>query len=268
MKALFITSAAFLMATSCLAWGQKGHDTTCAIAQNHLTETAKQQISAVLDGKSIVYWSNWLDNASNTPEYAYSKTWHYKNVNADQNYDEVKPFPQGDIVTALNEQVNILLSCQKRKHEAGTDLWALKAQESLALKMVIHLLGDVHQPMHMGHATDLGGNRVMLNFFRTEANLHGVWDTKLVESAHAWSHTEWVEELDRLSPEEQANVAAGTIDDWARETATLTAAVYYDSPEGSNLSYDYVAKWTPIVEQQFIRGGIRLAGLLNYIYAN
>ena len=63
-------------------WGQKGHDTVAYIAECHLTPATKQAVESLLDGKSIVYWANWLDNASHTPEYAYSKTWHYKNIDA------------------------------------------------------------------------------------------------------------------------------------------------------------------------------------------
>ena len=58
-----------LIATEGLAWGQKGHDVTCAVAEKHLTKRAKRHIKKVLEGKSIVYWANWLDNASHTPEY-------------------------------------------------------------------------------------------------------------------------------------------------------------------------------------------------------
>lgn len=72
IAALFCTAQAF-------AWGQKGHDVTAFIAENHLTDNAKSKIVAALDGHSLVYYANWLDNASNTQEYRYTKTWHYKN---------------------------------------------------------------------------------------------------------------------------------------------------------------------------------------------
>jgi len=84
---ILITFAALLTALNCFGWGQKGHDTTAFIAENHLTQNAKQKIEAALGGKSIVYYANWLDNASNTPQYAYTKTWHYKNIDADQSYE-------------------------------------------------------------------------------------------------------------------------------------------------------------------------------------
>ena len=65
-------------ATDLLAWGQKGHDVTCEIAERHLDRGARKAVRRLLQGKSMVYWSNWLDNASHTPEYAYTKTCHDK----------------------------------------------------------------------------------------------------------------------------------------------------------------------------------------------
>ena len=247
--------AALLVATECMAWGQKGHDTTCAIAEKHLTRKARHHINKLLEGKSIVYWANWLDNASNTPEYAYSKTWHYKNIDEGQTYDEVPPFEKGDIITALTEQINKLKSGELTEDE-----------ERLALKMVIHLVGDLHQPMHMGHKTDLGGNRVQVTVLKQSANLHSAWDTSLVESAHKWSTSEWVDQIDRADKKTMKAMGQGTLDDWAKETYALATQVYADTPEGTKISYDYVAKATPVIEQQLLKGGIRLAKILNDIY--
>ena len=96
------------LSVHCMAWGQKGHDTTCAIAQRHLTPAALQEITALLDGKSIVYWANWLDNASNTDEYAYSKTWHYKNIDAADTYETAPLLETGDVVRAIEAQKELL----------------------------------------------------------------------------------------------------------------------------------------------------------------
>lgn len=237
------------------AWGQKGHDTTCSIAERHLTKKAKRLIADLLDGRSIVYWSNWLDNVSHTPQYSYTKTWHYKNIDAGQTFDEAPLLETGDVVRALDEQTARLKSGSLSREE-----------KQLALKMVIHLMGDLHQPMHMGHKSDLGGNKWFVGFFGENLPLHTVWDENLVERAHAWSHTEWTEELDRADKASVLSIQQGTFTDWARETHRLATAVYDGAPQGSTLSYDYVAQWTPIVEQQFLRGGLRLARVLNEIF--
>lgn len=242
-------------AQAALAWGQKGHDTTCAIAERHLSTKAKRQIADLLEGRSIVYWANWLDNASHTPEFAYTKTWHYKNIDDGQTFDEAPLLETGDVVRALDEQTTRLKSGKLSREE-----------KQLALKIVVHLMGDLHQPMHMGHKSDLGGNLWKVDFFGDKQPLHTVWDEGVVERAHAWSYTEWADQLDRADNTAVKEILQGSFEDWARETHQLATAVYRGAPEGSSLSYDYVAQWAPIVEGQFLRGGLRLAAVLNEIF--
>lgn len=237
-------------------WGQKGHDTTAAIAEKHLTEITKKAVKELLDGHSPVYYANWLDNASHTPEYAYSKTWHYKNVDSDKTFETAPKIKEGNIVDAIYEQVDVLRDSSK-SHE----------EKSLALKMVIHFLGDIHQPMHIGHASDRGGNRWVVQYFKSDTNLHSVWDSRLPESGHKWSYSEWVSQLDRLSEKEEKEILeGGTPDSWGKETYEICKEIYDKTPQGTNIQYDYIADWTPTVEKQFLRGGLRLADLLNSIF--
>lgn len=255
MKRLLVVCLSLLLAHEALAWGQKGHDVTAYVAENHLTKRAAKRIAAMLEGYSPVYVSNWLDNASHTPEYAYTKTWHYLNVDEGETLESMPKNPDGDVLKAVTEIVARLKS-------GGLT----PTEEALNLRMLIHLVGDMHCPMHAGHLSDLGGNRVSVIYFGDATNLHSVWDTALVESAHRWSYAEWQREIDRLSKEEAAEVASGEPADWMRETLELCSEVYASTPEGTKISYDYVAKYAPVIEQQFVRGGLRLARLLNEIY--
>lgn len=255
-KHIIIAGIIAVSSQSAFGWGQKGHDTTAFIAECHLTPTTKKIVEDIFDGKSQVYYSNWLDNASHTPEYAYSKTWHYKNIDAGMAFEEAPILESGDIVSAINQQTAIL-----------KDQYSSKEQKQLALKMVVHLLGDIHQPMHLGHASDLGGNRWVVKYFGKDSNLHSIWDSSLVESAHKWSYTEWQQQIDRATPEQIAEILSlSTPEEWAKETFMIGTAVYNNTPEGSKISYDYVAEWTPVIEQQFLKGGLRLAHLLNSIF--
>ena len=249
-----LTAGLLIMTSlSALGWGQKGHDTVAYIAECHLSPEAKAAAEELLDGKSIVYYSNWLDNASHTPEYAYSKTWHYKNIDADETYWNARKNEKGDVVTALDEQILILADTTKSKEE-----------RSLALKIVVHLIGDIHQPMHMGHASDLGGNKWVVKYFKNPKNLHSVWDSSIVESGHKWSYTEWQQQIDRATPEEEAEILnASRPSDWGLETFKIAKEIYETTPQNTNIEYDYIAKWTPVIEQQFLKGGLRLAKVLN-----
>ena len=255
MKKITLAVACAMCTMASWAWSQKGHDTVAYIAECHLSPAAADSVATILEGKSPVYWANWLDNASHTPDDAYTKTWHYKNVNEGVAYEDAPTNPDGDAVTAIREQIAIL-----------SDSVSTMAQKQLAMKILIHVVGDLHQPMHMGRETDKGANYVKVKFFGRDANLHSVWDGSIMNSGHAWTYTEWQNQLDRLNPEQEAAEAAGNIDDWARQTLGIANEVYNYFPAGCKISYDQVAHWTPVIEQQVLRGGLRLARILNALY--
>ena len=245
-----------LVVLSCFGWGQKGHDTVAYIAECRLTSATLSALDSILDNKSIVYYSNWLDNASHTPEYAFTKTWHYKNVDADKTYENAPNEPKGNIILALNEYIEKLHSGKLSKEESA-----------LAIKIIVHLMGDIHQPMHMGRLSDLGGNKHKVIYFNRDNNLHSIWDSSLVESGHKWSYTEWQQQLDRnLTNEQIREYIIGNVSSWGKETYFVAKDVYDATPEYHKISYDYIAEWTPIIEQQLLKGGLRLADILNIIF--
>ena len=256
MRRLFMVLIATSFALSASAWGPKGHDVVAYVAENNLSKRALKRIEAVLDGKSMVYVANWLDNASHTPEYAYTKTWHYVNVEPSEgSYAESQREPKGDVVTAVNSIVERLKSGELGREE-----------ERAELMMLIHLVGDMHCPMHAGHKSDRGGNLTQVTYFGKSRNLHSVWDSEIVESAHKWSHTEWQRQIDRLSRKECRAIVQGTPNSWIEECVAIADDVYCNSATGTNLSYDYVAHYASVVEQQLLKGGLRLAALLEEIY--
>ena len=255
MKRIILTHLLVITAIAAWAWGQKGHDVTAYIAEKHLTPVAKAAVDSLLQGKSMVYWANWLDNASHTREYSYTKTWHYKNIDEGERYEEAQANPAGDAVTAIKAQIETLSNPSTKPEDA-----------TLAMKILVHVVGDMHQPMHMGHATDLGGNRTKIRFFNRDTNLHSVWDSSIAESGHKWSYSEWQEQIDRLPKAAEAAVITGSIDDWAKQTMKAASVVYERTHPGSNLSYNEVAYWTPLIETQLLNGGLRLAHILNGLF--
>lgn len=238
-----------------MAWGQKGHDVTAHIAERHLTPATQAAIDSIFDGRSIVYWANWLDNASHTADYAYTKTWHYRNVDADKTYLTMPANPSGDVTTGIRYAIRVLQDPEQPMQN-----------KQLMLKILVHLVGDLHQPMHLGHATDLGGNKVKVKYFGRDANLHGIWDGNLLESAHKWSYTEWAEQLDRLDQMQEVTILSGNVDDWASRNVDNASAIYAATPDGSSLSYNEVAQWAPMIEDSLLAGGLRLAHILNSIF--
>lgn len=251
LTALLLT----IVSLNAFGWSQKGHDVTAYIAEQHLTPTTRAAVESLLDGKSMVYWANWLDNASHQRPLAYTKTWHYKNIDEDVRYEEAPANPAGDAVTAIKSRIEIL-----------NDPASTVEEHQLALKILIHVMGDIHMPLHMGHATDLGGNRIKVKFFNRENNLHSVWDSSLPEAAHKWSYTEWQQQIDRTNPATADSIVSGNVDDWAMETVGIASQVYVYFQPGRNISYNDIARWTPVIEEQFLRGGLRLAAILNSIF--
>lgn len=254
-RTLISLLAACSMPATMLGWGQKGHDVTAAIAERHLTPAARAMADSLLDGRSLVYWANWLDNASHQMDYAYTKTWHYKNIDAGETYESAPANPAGDAVTAIRSQIEVL-----------SDPVTTPQQADLALRILVHVMGDLHQPMHLGHAKDQGGNRVKMKFFDRETNLHSIWDSSLVESGRKWSYTEWQQQIDRADDATEAEIISGTVDDWARQTFDIATQCYVYFRPGAKVMYNDIARWTPVIEQQFLRGGLRLAHVLNSIF--
>ena len=245
-----------VMPATAFAWGPKGHDIVAYIAEQHISKCTKSKVEQILGGKSMVYVANWMDNASHTPEFSYTKTWHYCNVDVPNgSYADAVDAPKGDVVSAINNIVERITS-----GELSEDV------ERAELMMLIHLVGDIHCPMHAGKSEDLGGNRVKVTFFNKPANLHSVWDSDIVESAHRWSYMEWQKQIDRQERKIVKSYAMGDAALWFEESARIATAIYEETPQGSKLSYDYVERFRPIVEEQLLKGGIRLAHLLEQIY--
>lgn len=256
MRRFAVIILALCIPAMAFAWGAKGHDIVACVAENNISKKTRRAVEEVLGGHSMIYVANWMDNASHTEEYAYTKTWHYVNVDPqEQSYYHSEKETKGDVVTAIDSIVANLKSGELTQDD-----------ERAHLMMLIHLVGDLHCPMHAGHKSDRGGNGTKVKYFGSVKKLHSVWDSDIIESAHRWSHSEWQQQIDRVSKKEKKAMAQGRPVDWIEECVILASDVYTRSKTGDNLSYDYVAYYTPIIEKQLLKAGIRLARLLEEIY--
>lgn len=255
----------FLGNISVFGWGPEGHDVVAAIAEQHLTKKAKKAINELLDGKSIVYYSSWMDSIQNSPEwengYNKTKTWHYGNVDKGLTYQTMTKNPDGDVVTGLELATRELTE----NYDNLTDSMRVDY-----LKMIIHMVGDLHCPMHAGRLTDRGGNDMRVRWFGQNTNLHSVWDSKMINAARKWSCTEWVNQLDRTDKKFKKSVMCGTYEEWFTDTVTYAASIYDYveslNTENPNLSYKFVYDFSPLLEDRLLVGGYRLAYVLNTIF--
>ena len=256
MRKLLVIALALCIPAMAFAWGAKGHDIVARVAEENISKRTLRAVEQVLGGHSMVYVANWMDNASHTEEYAYTKTWHYVNVDPEEgSYSNSAKEAKGDVVVAIETIVANLKSGELTIEE-----------ERAQLMMLIHLVGDMHCPMHAGHKSDRGGNGTKVKYFGSLKKLHSVWDSDIIESAHRWSHSEWQEQIDRANKKEKKAMAQGRPSDWIEECVALADNVYATSTTGENLSYDYVAYYAPIIESQLLKAGLRLAAILEEIY--
>ena len=252
----FITVALLLMGSvsTSFGWGQIGHRTVGLIAEWHLSKRAARQVNAILGPTTLAMVSTWMDEIRSDPAYDYTNTWHWVTVPDGQTYDPEIQEATGNAYKAVQRLV------------AGLKSDTLSArQEKEYLMMLVHLVGDLHQPLHVGTGTDRGGNDVRVLWMGDSSNLHRVWDSNMIDSKQL-SYTELAQYLNRrATPALVKDWQSATPDRWLSEAMDLRPGVY-DFPEDKRLGYQYAYREFPIVEEQLLKAGVRLAGILNEIY--
>ena len=141
-----------------------------------------------------------------------------------------------------------------------------KEEKAFHLKMLVHFVGDLHQPLHVGIGDDRGGNRFQVQWFDEGTNLHRIWDSSLIDY-YKKSYTELAATAPYLSPEQIDAVAQGTHYDWMRESRSLSEDIYANTKVGANLKYRYAYLYMDKLRMQLHKGGIRLAMILNEVFA-
>lgn len=242
------------------SWGPTGHRVVGEIASQHLTPQARKAILAILGRQSLAMISNWPDfiKSDTTHRYDHTSHWHYldfpEGVNASE-FDSILKKSTGE---NLYTQTQALI--QQLKSPATS-----KEQRVFALTFLVHLIGDMHQPLHVGRDEDMGGNKVTVYWFDRPTNLHRVWDEHLIEFQQL-SYTEYAKALDIAPATTVARLQSGSIRDWMFESHVLADKVYGRTKEGDKLSYRYNFWFQEDLNQQLLKGGLRLAKVLNEIY--
>jgi hypothetical protein len=268
-----VAALVLLLPSPALAWGKTGHRVVAAIADTQLSGLARAHVREILGpGESLDEAANWPDEMRSDPAQFWQKTstpWHYVTVDG-ITYDHAPA--EGDALEALNHFKRVL-------QDPTADL----ADKQLALRFVIHIVGDLHQPLHVGKCCDRGGNDVKVTWFGKPTNLHAVWDSALVDDEQL-SFSELAAKLERHISDKQL-IAWWDINprDWISESAEYRDSLYptaADMPKPKKgekvkkgqpvlpeLSYSYVYRFTPLMEQRLSQAGVRLAAYLNWVFA-
>jgi len=235
-------------------WGITGHRTVGQIAAPYLTKRAKKAVSSLLNGHSMAFYSTYADEIKSDKRYRKFSFWHYVDFKFGAKYTPATADKKGDLIQGINKCIKVL----KNPNSSRSD-------KAFYLKLLIHFIGDLHQPLHVGRTADRGGNDIKLDWFNKPTNLHSVWDSQMINS-YKMSYSELAENANKLSKAQVKVLQKGSILDWAYESHALAKKVYASAKSGDKLSYRYSYLYFPMVRQQLQKGGVRLAKVLNDIF--
>jgi hypothetical protein len=277
IRRLLILLAALVAASPAAAWWEYGHETVARIALDSVRPDTRAAIQRLLAKGRLLetpdcpvatiaqasVWADCIKPLGDRFSYAYS--WHYQNVDICKPFDLKGPCKDGHCVSAQIERQARLLA----------DRTVPTRERLMALAFLVHFVGDLVQPMHGGDRGDLGGNRVAANYgiIGGRTNLHSIWDGLLAERAISTPPAGARAILARIAPAERQALAAGSVEDWSRESWEAARQYAYaslvDDPCGPNptarptLTEEDVRALIPVVRRQVAAGGLRLARLLD-----
>jgi len=235
-------------------WGATGHRTVGKIAEHYLTKRAKKAILNLLNGHSIAFYSTYADEIKSDKRYRKYSPWHYVDFKFGEKYNPATASKKGDLVQGINTCIKIL----KNKNSSRSD-------KAFYLKLLIHFIGDLHQPLHVGHEYDRGGNDIKVKWFNKPTNLHSVWDNQMIDS-YKMSYSEIAKNADKLSKAQVNSLQKGSVLDWVYESQAMAEKVYASAKDGDKLLYRYSYLYFPVLRQQLQKAGVRLAKVLNNIF--
>jgi hypothetical protein len=234
-----------------MLWGEIGHKVVGEIAERKLDPNVKPIINDLLDGESIASASTWADEIKSDPLYQKYSPWHYVNMPLDKEYSDIQKNPKGDIVTTLKECIRVLKNPESSKES-----------KSFYLKFLIHLVGDIHQPLHTGKFEDRGGNDIKLTFLGKLTNFHIIWDVHMIE----YLNMDYKQLSDELMQMKEGNYSLNP-DDWVYETHQDVKRLYAEIQNKNEINIDYINRKIPFVKHKLFKAGSTLAGVLNDIFS-
>ncbi len=243
-----------------MAWGPTGHRVIAEIAQRNLTKKASKEIKKIIGDYPMAYWSSWADNikSDTTGRWNHTYIWHYLNIPGNMEKDEMIKFANSV------EQDNVYNVIPRLCAALQSDTLTAEGKQT-TLYFLVHLVGDLHQPMHVGRYDDLGGNKITVYWFGKKTNIHAVWDDDII-SYEKYGYTEYTDILNCLSKKEKKNVQSGELVDWLYETYEIANEVYSSIENEAKLSYSYPYKYKATMETQLQHAGYRLAQILNTVF--
>jgi hypothetical protein len=252
---LLLVTALLMIAQSAFCWGLTGHRIVAEIAERHLSKKAKKELKKLIGKETLAWWANWPDFIKSDSAWNHASKWHYVDLPGhlakDSFIAQLKRLPGKNLYTQIQDMMTQLknksLPIEQRRN---------------ALSFLVHLVGDLHQPLHVGRDEDQGGNKITVYWFDRKTNLHSVWDNALIDYQQ-YSYSEYSSLLDIADPQQAKAWQSSPLEDWFYESHVLSDSIYDATPDESKLSYKYNYQFADIMNKQLLKGGLRLAALLN-----
>jgi len=248
----------FFLPFPVMAWGVLGHRITGGIAEKYLSARAKKAVQEILGNESMAMAANWADFIKSDPAYGYLSPWHYVDVPGGMSQAQFTAYLKKDTAVDAYTKLNFIIAQLKIKTLA-------KDKKLLYLRLLIHLVGDIHQPMHVAHPEDRGGNDIKLLWFNTPTNLHRLWDEDLINFQQL-SYTEYIAAIDHAAAARVKQWQGQPLTDWLFESYQDAGLLYREVLPNDKLSYLYNFKHVDMLNEQLLKAGIRLAGVLNQLF--
>jgi hypothetical protein len=241
------------------SWGVLGHRVVGQIAESYLIPKAKIEVQKILGTESIAMVSNWADFIKSDSAYSYLSSWHYIDMDSGLTTNQLKSYLEKDTATDIYTKMNFLVKELKNKRLPI-------GQKRIDLKLLIHFVGDIHQPLHVGHRGDLGGNRIKVLWFNTSTNLHSIWDDQLINFQQL-SYTEYTDAINHTTTKQRLAWQKQSISEWVIESYQIAEKLYSEiNQPDQKLNYRYNYDHVQMLNERLLKAGVRLAGLLNELF--
>lgn len=249
-KSLLLSSLFLILVSTTYAWGPDGHAMVGRIAMRYLQPDVRKNVLKLLGKMSVDTAANWMDIIKSNHDYDFMRTWHYVDVERGQEYKETsKDNMLNRLQLTYNELLHKKILCTP--------------QIKMDLLIMMHLVGDLGMPLHTGFEDDLGGNKVMVQYDSIKThNLHWFWDEDIIRLTKI-TDTDCIAWYDQYK-----NIETEPINfyDWMLDSHALVSDVY--DFKGFELTDEYLAKNKIVVEKQLMKSGLRLAAVLNILFAS
>lgn len=277
---LVATMGALSLPAAAFAWGNEGHEIVAALARGYLTPQVREKVDQMLAGDQdtltahdMLSESNWADRYRST--HKETGEWHYVDIELD--HPDLKGacygFPVAGGVASQGPAHDCVVNKVSEFTQELSSPATAAGERLLALKFLLHFVGDMHQPLHDVDNHDKGGNCVLLNLGGPrQVNLHSYWDTVVIQGLGDDSRAVADNLAQHITPANKAAWEKGTPGDWALEGFKVAQTAVYtirsqpgctSDPSPISLPAGYEATAREVATIQLEKAGVRLAAVLN-----